>query len=132
LSLNKTENLSNSTNETSQTSVTDDGRSFASEFGSGFTQSFLLIFLSEIGDKTFILVMIYSARFKFIVIFLVASFGMCLIHTLSTLIGTAFAQFVPKLATEIIAIILFWLMGGHAIFSSCREYRKRCLRKKAG
>lgn len=95
----------------------------ASKFASGFSQSFILIFVSEIGDKTFILVTIYAAKMKWWIVLLIASLGMCCMHTLSTGLGTIFVLFVPKLWTEIIAIALFWGMGCHAIFVSVREYR---------
>jgi putative Mn2+ efflux pump MntP len=57
---------------------------------------------------------------------------MCLAHTLTTLLGKSIAYFIPELATEIIAICLFWILGIYAIFTSCRVYRKKYLRKKAG
>ena len=72
--------------------------------------------MSEIGDKTFILVTIYAAKMRFCQLFLVASFGMVAMHCLSTLIGSAFALFIPKLWTQIVTIILFWGMGAIAIY----------------
>ncbi len=60
------------------------------DYAAGFTQSFLLIFLSELGDKTFLLVMIYTAKIKFWILFLVASITMSALHTISVLVGLAF------------------------------------------
>jgi hypothetical protein len=60
------------------------------DYAAGFTQSFVLIFISELGDKTFLLVMIYTAKIKFWILFLAASFCMCVMHTLSVLVGLAF------------------------------------------
>lgn len=60
------------------------------DYAAGFTQSFVLIFISELGDKTFLLVMIYTAKIKFWILFLAASFCMCAMHTLSVLVGLAF------------------------------------------
>lgn len=90
-------------------------------------QAFALIFVSEIGDKTFILVTIYAAKMKFCLLFLVASFGMCLMHTLSTLLGSVFTLFVPKLWTQIITVFLFWVMGLVAIYQGAK---KLCCKKK--
>ena len=88
--------------------------------------------MSEIGDKTFILVTIYAAKMKWWKILFVSSIGMCVMHSLSVGLGRIFVLFLPKIATEIIAIALFWLMGTHAIYRSVKEYRSRYLRKKAG
>lgn len=79
--------------------------------------------MSEIGDKTFILVTIYAAKMKWWIVFLISTLGMCTMHSLSTGLGTIFVLFIPKLWTQIIAIILFWGMGIHAIVVSLKEYR---------
>lgn len=92
----------------------------------------MLIFVSEIGDKTFILVTIYAAKMRWWIVLLVASLGMCIMHSMSTGLGTLFILFIPKLWTQCIAIALFWLMGGHAIYSGLKEYRNRWLRKRKG
>jgi putative Ca2+/H+ antiporter (TMEM165/GDT1 family) len=68
-------------------------------FASGFVQSFILIFISEIGDKTFILVTIYAAKMRWWIVLTVSSLGMCLMHSLSTGLGTIFILFIPKLWT---------------------------------
>ncbi len=101
-------------------------------FMSGLIQSFILIFLSEIGDRSFILIMIYSTKLNFWALLLVSSIVLCIVHTITTLLGKSIAYFIPQLATEIIAICLFWLIGIYAIFTSCRVYRKKYLRRKAG
>jgi putative Ca2+/H+ antiporter (TMEM165/GDT1 family) len=60
--------------------------------------------------------MIYTAKIKYWILFIVASLAMSGLHTLSVLVGLAVHQFIPRLATQIIAIILFWLLGGWSIF----------------
>lgn len=75
---------------------------------------------------------IYAAKMRWWIVLLVASLGMCLMHSLSTGLGALFILFIPKLWTTIVAIALFWLMGGHAIYQSLKEYRTRYLRKKKG
>ena len=88
--------------------------------------------MAEIGDKTFILVMIYAAKFRWWKVLLLASLAMSFMHCLSCGLGQIFVTFIPKLWTEIIAISLFWLMGIHAIYSGVKEYRSRCIRKRQG
>lgn len=70
--------------------VDDEKSDRSKDFAAGFTQSFLLIFLSELGDKTFLLVMIYTAKIKYWILFLVANLAMCGMHTISVLVGLAF------------------------------------------
>ena len=95
------------------------------KFFEGVIQSFALIFVSEIGDKTFILVTIYAARMHWFKLFLVASFGMTTMHTLSTLLGAVFTLFVPKLWTQIVTICLFWIMGTIAIYQAIKKLCKK-------
>ncbi len=63
-------------------------------------------------------------------VLITATIGMCTMHSLSTGLGTLFILFIPKIVTQSIAIALFWLMGSHAIYTGCKEYRTRYLRKK--
>jgi Ca2+/H+ antiporter, TMEM165/GDT1 family len=87
----------------------------------------VLTFVSEIGDKTFILVTIYAAKMKLLLLFLVSSFGMLTMHCLSTLLGSVFMLFVPKLWIQIVTILLFWGMGGVALYQG---FSKMCRKKK--
>ena len=93
-------------------------------------QSFTLIFVSEIGDKTFILVTIYAAKMPFCLLFVVSSIAMMFMHTLSTLLGTVFTLFIPKLWTQIAVIALFWIMGTVAIYQAVKQIRKRKNKKE--
>lgn len=52
---------------------------------------------------------------------------MILMHCLSTLIGTVFILFVPKLWIQIFTIVLFLGMG---IFAISLSIRKLCCKKK--
>jgi putative Ca2+/H+ antiporter (TMEM165/GDT1 family) len=67
--------------------------------------------VSEIGDKTFFVVILYSSRFKKWVVFLLATLGMVFMHTLSTTVGTVLALILPKLASSIIVVVLFLGFG---------------------
>jgi len=62
-------------------------------FYQGLTQSFIIIFLAEIGDRTFIMVTLLTSQMNKMTLFLIASFGMSLMHIISVLIG-AFASFI--------------------------------------
>lgn len=81
---------SSSNNCLNANEIVDEKSDRSKDFGAGFTQSFLLIFLSELGDKTFLLVMIYTAKIKYWILFLVANLAMCGMHTISVLVGLAF------------------------------------------
>lgn len=85
-------------------------------FVAGFGQSFVLILLSEIGDRTFIMVTIYAAKMKFLLLFLIANLSMWLMHTLSTLLGTVLTLIIPKIVTRIICVVLFFAMGAWSIY----------------
>lgn len=76
--------------------------------------------------------MIYTAKIKYWILFLVANLAMCGMHTISVLVGLAFHQFIPRLATQIIAIVLFWLLGSYSIFTGSHEFHRRRIRKNKG
>lgn len=54
---------------------------------SGLSYSFLMIFLAEIGDKTFILVMLYTTKMNNLALFIAASLSLGIMHVLGALCG---------------------------------------------
>lgn len=103
-------------------------------FFAGLLQSFALVFVSEIGDRTFIMVTIYASRFNMCVLLLVSSVGMILMHTLTTLMGSVLLLFMPKIGAQIICVILFFTLGTWSIISVvCHEFSKKVIKflKKA-
>lgn len=101
-------------------------------FWAGFAQAFSLIFVSEIGDKTFILVTIYASKFAWYWVLPIAILGMSIMHSLSTGLGMIFVLFVPRVWTQSVAILLFWLMGFYSLYQGVREYVERARRKAKG
>lgn len=85
-------------------------------FWAGFAQAYSLIFVSEIGDKTFILVTIYASKFAWYWVLPIAILGMSIMHSLSTGLGMIFVLFVPRVWTQSVAIALFWLMGFYSLY----------------
>ena len=84
----------------------------------GLTQSFIMIFLAEIGDRTFFLVTLISARMNKLLVFLVASLGMVLMHILSVCIGAIFPLLLPKSLISFVVIALFLGFGLHMLWNA--------------
>ena len=80
-------------------------------FISGFTQSFLLVFLAEIGDKTFIMVMLLANKMNKWLLWLLATIAMNIMNAISVTIGTIFPLFMPKIVISIVVIALFFTFG---------------------
>lgn len=83
-------------------------------------QSYSLIFVQEIGDRTFFLVIIFASRFNCLTLFTLASLCMVSMHTLSTSIGFGFS-FIKPLYTKIFVTALFLLLGTYGIISACMK-----------
>lgn len=105
-----------STKETSDSKTDTPTLSKDAEFWEGFAQSFILIFLAEIGDRTFIVVTLFSTKLNPIWLFILGSIGMSGMHILSVLIGAAFPLLLSKSVTEIICVVLFFLFGAVMIY----------------
>ena len=72
-----------------ETQVADEGMT---EFWMGFTQSFLLMGVSEIGDRSFIMVTIFAARLNKIGVFILGSVLMVILLVVAVIIGQLFPQ----------------------------------------
>ncbi len=75
------------------------------------TQSFLLVFLAEIGDKTFIMVMLLSNKMNKFLLWVIATIAMNIMNAISVTIGTIFPLFMPKIVISIVVITLFFAFG---------------------
>ena len=80
-------------------------------FFSGLYQSFLLVFLAEIGDKTFIMVMLLANKMNKFVLWLLATIAMNIMNAISVTIGAIFPLFMPKTVISIVVIVLFFTFG---------------------
>ena len=66
------------------------------DFYTGVTQSFFVIFLSEIGDKTFIMVTVLASSVNKVSLFFMASLATAIMHTVSVMIGAFLAYLIPQ------------------------------------
>lgn len=80
-------------------------------FYAGLTQSFLLVFLAEIGDKTFIMVMLLANKMNKLLLWFFATIAMNIMNAISVTIGTIFPLFMPKIVISIVVIALFFTFG---------------------
>jgi len=80
-------------------------------FVSGIYQSFILVFLAEIGDKTFIMVMLLSNKMNKFVLWFLATIAMNIMNAISVTIGAIFPLFMPKTVISIVVIVLFFVFG---------------------
>lgn len=80
-------------------------------FIQGLYQSFILVFLAEIGDKTFIMVMLLANKMNKFVLWLLATIAMNIMNAISVTIGAIFPLFMPKTVISIVVIVLFFVFG---------------------
>lgn len=80
-------------------------------FWAGLTQSFLLVFLAEIGDKTFIMVMLLANKMNKVLLWIFATIAMNIMNAISVTIGAIFPLFMPKTVISIVVIALFFTFG---------------------
>ena len=92
---------------------------FATFFGLSLIQTFLVIFLSELGDKTFILIMVLkikSTNSK--IVFFASIISMFFINSISIFVGYCMDVFLYQNFIDIVAIAIFGLIGINLIISS--------------
>ena len=73
--------------------------------------SFIFILASEIGDKTFILTILYSSKYNPIIVFIVASVALIGIHCLSCFIGSLAHFILSRFVLSIITVVAFFIFG---------------------
>ena len=74
-------------------------------------QSFLVIFLSEIADKTFILVLIYSTKMHWIPLVLTSILSMYLMNIIAIVAGYTIILLIPRHIINWIGFFCFLLFG---------------------
>lgn len=79
-----------------------------------------MLFISELGDRTFIVTTIFAARLNTFFLFLVGSVAMASMHTISTLIGAAAPLLLSSNVTQIITVVLFFAFGIQLIYSGIK------------
>jgi len=92
----------------------------------------MLILISELGDRTFILVTIYTAKMNLLLLFLAASLGTCFMHILTTLVSSGISQLIPVKLTQIITVVLFLLLGIQSVYEFYKDYKSAVRRREQG
>ena len=79
-------------------------------------QSFLVIFLSEIADRTFILVLIYSLKMHWIPLILTSLFSMYFMNILAIVAGYTIILLVPRSLIDWIGFVCFLAFGLFCVY----------------
>ena len=82
-----------------------------SSFISAFISSISMIFVSEIGDKTFIIAAIMSMKYNRLLIFSAALSALVVMTVLSAVLGYALPNLLSKYVTHYLACLLFLVFG---------------------
>lgn len=89
----------------------------------GFLQSFLLIFISEIGDKTFFIAGLLAAKYGRFISFTGSIGALAVMTVLSTILGQIFHAIPPSLTQgvpydDVIAVVAFAYFGLKTLYDS--------------
>ena len=80
-------------------------------FYPSLAQSFLVIFLSEIADRTFILVLIYSLKMHWLPLILTSMLSMALMNLLAIIAGYTIVLLIPRSIIDWLGFACFLLFG---------------------
>ena len=83
----------------------------------GIGYSFLFIFLSEIGDKTFLFIVLYATKMNPVKLLIVSSLGICTMHVLGVLVGDVFQYFLSPFWVKLITVVSFFVFGVILIYT---------------
>ena len=87
----------------------------------GLISSFMFIFSSEIGDKTFILVILYATKLGSISVFLVSSAALVGMHLLSVLLGSVSQLLFSPFVLSVVTAVLFFVFGIALVYQGITE-----------
>lgn len=105
----------------------DNGLDFSNELGSVVTEpeieksfliSFLMIIVSEIGDKTFLIAAIMAMKHSRLVVFSAAFSSLALMSVLSAFLGHVVPNLLPKQYTDVCAALLFLCFGVRMLYEA--------------
>lgn len=88
------------------------------EFMPAFMASFLMIVVSEIGDKTFFIAAVMAMKNARMTVFLGAITALAVMTILSTALGYAVPNLIPRSYTRILAILLFTFFGFKMLYDA--------------
>ena len=77
----------------------------------GLGYSFAFIFFSELGDKTFLFVVIYASRMNGLKLLILSSIALCGMHIAATAVGNVFKYFLSENILSLITVISFFIIG---------------------
>eukprot|EP00917_Polyrhabdina_sp_WS-2016_P009904 GHVP01021728.1.p1 GENE.GHVP01021728.1~~GHVP01021728.1.p1 ORF type:complete len:228 (+),score=32.06 GHVP01021728.1:2-685(+) len=80
-------------------------------FGASFLRAFVMILLSETGDKTFITAAVMSMKYNPRTIFLSSIAALGTMTIFSVVFGSFFLEYIPDKITKILSAIIFFLFG---------------------
>jgi Ca2+/H+ antiporter, TMEM165/GDT1 family len=84
-----------------------------------------VIFLSEIGDKTFIMVTVLSSTVNKYQLFIMASIATAIMHVLAVMIGAFLAYLIPQMLIQIVVIVLFTGFGIAMLYRSYNSAQQK-------
>ena len=96
----------------------------AMNFWSAFLNSVAMIIVTELGDKTFFIAAIMAMRNPRGIIFAGAVGALIIMTILSTVIGFALPQFLPKVYTHLLASALFAYFGYKLLHEAYTMYKE--------
>lgn len=86
-----------------------------------YVKAFLLIFLAEMGDKTQLLALLFSTKYKVKKVLIGVFIGSFLNHGLAIAFGTYLSSIIPLKSLQIIAGIMFVIFGLCAFYNDKDE-----------
>ena len=101
------------TGETGTEEETDEKtkQSWLSKTAEGVGYSFAFIFLSELGDKTFLFVVVYSSRMNGFKLLVISSIGLCGMHVVAVAVGNVFQYLLSESFLKLVTVASFLIIG---------------------
>ncbi|MGI1669884.1 MAG: TMEM165/GDT1 family protein [Neptuniibacter sp.] len=93
--------------------------------------TFIIIFLAEFGDKSQLVCMSLSARYKSLPVMFGAICAFSLLNLLAVFLGGAIASSIPKFWISILAGCMFLAFGLHALFFSDEDDDEEVVQKSS-
>lgn len=87
----------------------------------GLGYSFLFILLSEIGDKTFLFVVLYATRMNGLKLLLISSFALCGMHVVGVAVGGLFQYIFTPFWLQLITVVSFFIFGVALVYAGITE-----------
>jgi putative Ca2+/H+ antiporter (TMEM165/GDT1 family) len=96
-------------------------------FGESLVSGFTIIFVSELGDRTFFLTMIYAATNSIFKTFIITSFTMLALNALALLVGFYLPIFLYRDVIDWIAIVIFAVFGVMMLYDAYNMEDKKII-----